>query len=48
MLAADTTIKPGSKTGYANANLIFDLEGAQSLKTVHQKNDGKYSKGKPQ
>ena len=45
MLAAEPPRKLGAKTGYANTNLICDLDGSQSPKTVHQQNDGKYSKG---
>jgi len=44
MLAAADAKTAGGKSAYAAAGMLFNLDGEQSIKTVHGKNDKNYTK----
>ena len=46
MLKAKLADKPGGKVGFADPDLCFNLDGEKSVKTMHGKNDAKYTSTK--
>ena len=45
-LNIDKATTPGAKESYTNADNMFKLDDGRTVKTVHEKNDGNYTKTK--